>query len=863
MTPERWQKIESLLHDALGRAPADRGAFLDEACAGDEAMRKEVGSLLESSEQVQSFIESAAVEDAAALIAHKEGNSMLGRRIGSYQIISMLGEGGMGEVYLAQDTRLGRKAAIKLLPAFFTKDEERIQRFKQEARAASALNHPNVATIYEIGETDDAAYIAMEYVEGQTLAAKINGQPLDSSQIVEIAAQVADALDEAHARGITHRDIKSENIMINERGHAKVLDFGLAKIRAGSSEAAASDMATLMTTPGVVMGTVQYMSPEQAFGKEVDARTDIFSLGVVMYEMTTGRLPFSGVTPAETIERIAHWQPEAIARLNYEAPGELERIIRKCLEKDRQRRYQTARDLLIDLKNLKRDSDSGMVISASATANRQSNWRWIAVAILLAVGAIAYLLFVTNKERRTPGGAAVKSIAVLPFKPLIADSRDEALEMGMADTLITRLSNIKQIIVRPTSAVRKYGGLDQDAIAAGREQRVDAVLDGSIQKSGEQIRVTVRLVSVGDGHQLWVDTFDEKFTDIFTVQDSISERVAGALVVKLTGEERDLLRKRYTNNLEAYQLYLTGRYYQEKRTEEGLKKSIEYFEQAIEKDSHNALAYADLARTYKLSSYYGIFPPSEAHPRSKEAVRKALEIDKTLAEAHTVLATILESSDWNWQAAEEEFKLAIELKPNDATAHHLYGLFLERRGRLEEAKVEMAQALELDPVSLIINKNVGDPFYYMRQYDEAIEQYRKTLELDPNSFLARLWLGKSYEQKGMYKEAIAEFQNARSSEDNPAILGALGHVYAVSGNRGEAEKIIKELKGLSERYVAPYHIAIIYASLQNKDKAFEWLEEAYQGRDEWLLYLKIDPRLDSLCSDPRFGDLLRRIGLPQ
>jgi serine/threonine protein kinase/cytochrome c-type biogenesis protein CcmH/NrfG len=867
MTPERWQKIESLLHDALERAPAERRALLDEACAGDQAMRKEIESLLASNEQAQSFIESPAVKDAAAVFGETNYNSMLGRRIGPYQIISLLGEGGMGEVYLAQDTRLGRKAAIKLLPAFFTKDEERVQRFKQEARAASALNHPNVATIYEIGETDDAAYIAMEYVEGQTLAAKINGRPLDSTQIVEIAAQVADALDEAHTRGITHRDIKSENIMVNERGHAKVLDFGLAKIRAESSEAMASEIATLkQTAPGVVMGTVQYMSPEQAFGKEVDARTDIFSLGVVMYEMTTGRLPFIGVTPAETMDLIAHRQPEAIARLNYEVPGELERIIRKCLEKDTQRRYQTARDLLIDLKNLKRDSDSGMVTSTSASANRQSSlWQWIsvAVAILLAIGAVAYLLSVSNKEGRTPGGAAVKSIAVLPFKPLISGSRDEALEMGMADTLITRLSNIKQIIVRPTSAVRKYGGLDQDPIAAGREQRVDAVLDGNIQKSGEQIRVTVRLVRVGDGHQLWVDTFDEKFTDIFALQDSISERVAEKLAIRLSREERTLLTKHYTENTEAYQLYLKGRYVQGNRTEEGIKKGIEYFRQAIEKDPGHALAWADLARTYKSTSYYGIFPPSESHPRSKEAVRKALEIDKTLAEAHMVLATILEGSDWNWQAAEEEFRLAIELKPNDASAHHLYGLFLERRGRLEQAKVEMAQALELDPVSLIINKNVGDPFYYMRQYDEAIEQYRKTLELDPNFFLAHLWLGMSYEQKGMYEEAITEFQNARSSDGNPAILGALGHVYAVSGNRGEAENITKELNGLSKRYVAPYHIAMIYVGLQKKDVAFKWLEEAYQGRDEWLLYLKIDPRLDSLRSDPRFVDLLRRIDLPR
>jgi DNA-binding winged helix-turn-helix (wHTH) protein/TolB-like protein/Tfp pilus assembly protein PilF len=499
---------------------------------------------------------------------------------------------------------------------------------------------------------------------------------------------------------------------------------------------------------------------------------------------------------------------------------------------------------------------------ALTAAKRKNGFRaQAAIACLAVIGlAVTGLYFWTN---RTAPGQQMKSIAVLPFKPVAADARDESLEMGIADTLITKLSNIRNLTVRPMSSVRKYSGLEQDAVLAGREQRVDAVLDGSIQKAGEKVRVTVRLMSMTDGATLWTSQFDEKFTDIFAVQDSISERVAETLALRLSHDERILLTKHYTENTEAYQLYLKGRYYWSKRTYEGIKKGIEYFQQAIEKDPRHALAYADLARSYKASSYYGIFPPSEAQPKSKEAIRKALEIDKTLAEAHMVLATILESSDWNWQAAEAEFKVAIELMPNDATAHHLYGLFLERRGRLQEATVEMAQALKLDPVSLIINKNVGDPFYYLRHYDEAIEQYRKTLELDPNFFLARLWLGKSYEQKGLYKEAIQEFQNAQLSEDAPSILGALGHVYAVLGNRVEAEKTIKKLKALSERYVAPYHIAIIYAGLQKNDEAFEWLEGAYQARDEWLLYLKIDPSLDSLRSDLRFEDLLRRVGFPQ
>lgn len=522
-------------------------------------------------------------------------------------------------------------------------------------------------------------------------------------------------------------------------------------------------------------------------------------------------------------------------------------------------REQTTASITIEESEESSEQENGRALGPAIRKSRVSVQLAIAGATVMGLAIVGLYLW----TKRPAPGPEMRSMAVLPFKPVSADARDESIEMGIADTLITKLSNIRNLTVRPMSAVRKYSGLEQDAVVAGREQRVDAVLDGSIQKVGEKVRVTVRLLSVADGAILWTSQFDEKFTDIFAVQDSISERVAEKLDIRPSREEMRLLTKNYTQNTEAYQLYLKGRYYSSKRTKEGINKGIEYFRQATEKDPRNALAYADLARTYKSSSYYGIIPPSEAHPRSKEAVTKALEIDETLSEAHMVLATILESSDWNWRAAEEEFKLAIDLKPNDATAHHLYGLFLERRGRLGEAAPEMAEALKLDPVSLIVNKNVGDPFYYMRRYDEAIEQYRKTLELDPNFFLARLWLGKSYEQKGMYKEAIAEFQNAMSSEDNPAILGALGHVYAVAGNKGGAEKVIKELKGLSERYVAPYHIAIIYAGIQKKDEAFHWLEEAYQSRDEWLLYLKIDPRLDSLRSDPRFSNLLARAGFPQ
>lgn len=455
-------------------------------------------------ERAKSFIESPAFEAVPELIADNEGGMLMMEVVGPFKIVSRLGSGGMGEVYLAEDSRLGRKVALKILPEYFSGNQDRVARFKQEAKAASALNHPNVATIYEIGEAEGISYIAMEYVEGETLDAKISGRPLGSTEIVEIASHVADALDEAHSRGITHRDIKPANIMLTARGQAKVLDFGLAKLAMTRSEGLTSDLPIeKLTAPGIVMGTIQYMSPEQALGKNLDHRTDIFSFGVVMYEMATGRLPFSAATATETIDRITHEQPEAIARLNYEVSGELERIIRKCLEKDRERRYQSARELLVDLMNLKRDSGSSGVMSAGVLIGQQSHlWRQtlVAMAILLTAAAVVYFLVRNNSGTVNVSDAGrIKSIAVLPFKPLIEQSRDEALELGMADTLIARLSNIRDITVRPVSAVRKYARLDQDALAAGREQRVDAVLEGNLQRSGENLRVTIRLIQLRDG----------------------------------------------------------------------------------------------------------------------------------------------------------------------------------------------------------------------------------------------------------------------------------------------------------------------------------------------------------------------------
>jgi serine/threonine-protein kinase len=870
MKPERQERTDEIfrIFQAVVELDGeDRIAFLARECGDEPELRKEVDALLASDERAKSFIESPAFEEDPGVMAD-DRNLML-KSLGPFKIVAQLGSGGMGEVYLAEDSRLGRKVALKILPEYFSSDRDRVERFKQEAKAASALNHPNVATIYEIGEAEGISYIAMEYVEGETLDAKISGRPLGSTEIVDIAAQVADALDEAHARGITHRDIKSANIMLTARRQAKVLDFGLAKVRLPRLESLSSEMATeKLTAPGIVMGTVQYMSPEQALGKVVDHRTDIFSFGVVMYEMATGRLPFSAATATETIERITHAQPEAIARFNYDVSAELERIIRKCLEKDKERRYQSARELLVDLKNLKRDSDAGAAPKAGAVTRQQNDmWRWtlVAGAILLAGIVGVYLLVRDNKGIQRVAGAPVKSIAVLPFKPLVAESRDESLEMGMADTLIARLSNISEISVRPISAVRKYSGIEQDALAAGREQQVDAVLDGQIQKSGDAIRVTVRLVRVEDGGPIWASQFDEKMTNIFRVQDSISERVAGALALRMTSPEQERLKKQYTENTQAYELYLKGRYHLNRLTDDGFLKGLEFFQQVIEKDPNFALAYVGVAESYNDLAGFNVRPPKEVYPKAKSAALTALKLDDTLAKAHTALATANMAYDWDWSGAEREFKRAIELNPSDSDAHYQYGYYLTFVGKFDEALAEIRRAQELDPVSLAKITGVAQVLLIARRYDESIEQCQRALEMDPNLGFAHWLLGLAYMYKGTYEPAIHALQKSIPlSGDSPDEPASLGLAYALAGKRSEARKILDELKLQSKRkYIAPSVFASLYGALGESVQAFAWFDKAYEERDNAMILLKVEPMFDPFRSDPRFTDLLRRVGFPE
>jgi TolB-like protein len=863
MKPERFQQVETIFQAALRREPASRAIFLDGACLDDDELRREVESLLAAHHEAGSFIHAPAVEVAAGVMAEEQSNELINHRLGQYKILAKIGAGGMGEVYLAQDSKLGRKVALKLLPDLFASDEERLSRFKREARAASALSHPNVATVYEIGETGESNYLVMEYIEGQTLAAKINGKPLDSPAILDISTQIADALDEAHRKGIIHRDIKSANIMLTLRGQVKVLDFGLAKIHPAEPLETLGQPNTAVTEPGLVMGTVQYMSPEQALGQTVDARSDLFSLGVVMYEMATGRLPFNGATAVETIEQIRHHQPTAIGRLNYEIPAELERIIRKCLEKDCARRYQSARDLLIDLKNLKRDSDAAAMMVEKGRASVRSPGRLAMIALLVVV-AVGLALYVWKTKNAVPPATPyIKSIAVLPFKPLIAEQRDEILEVGMADTLITKLSSLKQITVRPLTAVRKYTDSQQDALAAGRELQVEAVLDGSTQRVGDRLRVTVRLLDIKDGAVIWADKFDaaEKSADFFAVQDSISARLAYALSLQLGKEGERQLAKRYTANLEAYQLYAQGR--ARWSTFHQAQDSLKFFQAALEKDPNYALAYAGLANAYSVMGIYGPLSPQEAYPQAREAARKALLLDDNLGAAHVSLGAVKIFDEWDWQGAGQEFRRAIELEPNNVDAHNLYGYYLFARGQADEAVDSMRRAHEIDPVWHIPAGDLATSLLYAHHYEEAAAYTEEYLKLNPENVVFLNLLGRAYEEKGLVDKAIATYQRSLAIRSNSRYAQySLGCIYAKLGRKSDALAIVDELQNDQTQWIdKPAYIAAIYAALGDKNQAFLWLEKAYQEHYPRMFCMRLDPRFDSLHSDERFKAYLHRLHL--
>jgi eukaryotic-like serine/threonine-protein kinase len=791
---------------------------------------------------------------------------MIGQTISHYRIVEQLGAGGMGVVFKAQDSRLERAVALKFLPEKFAQQPQALERFRREARAASALNHPGICTIYDIGEQDGRAFIAMEFIDGETLRNHIQGKALSVGELLELGIQIAEALDAAHAEGIIHRDIKPANIFVTKRGRAKVLDFGLAKLVpkgvAIADEDSSGESSTSTSIAGIISGTPSYMSPEQVRGDALDARTDIFSLGLVLYEMATGRQAFGGGTGGAIIEAVLTRPPVSARSINPDIPPALEAIINKALHKDRDQRYRHATDLVADMQRLKREIDSGHTDPTGNSASLLASTSGPMSSTSQAIPRTATQQ--TGSFRAPRVSRTIGSLAVLPFENVSRDPENDYLSDGITASLINNLATVPKLRVMAQSTVFRYKGREIDPQAVGRELNVRAVLTGRMMQSGGSLRIGTELVDVATGSLLWGAQFDRKPGDIFVIQDEISSEISGKLRLQLTHAEKKRLVKRHTEDAEAYRLYLQGRHHWNRWTEDGFYKAIGFFQQAIAKDPSYALAYAGVADSYVLLGWNSYLPPKDAFPKAKAAAMAALETAPDLGEARTDLAAVLWLHDLQWPEAQKEFQRSLELNPCYPTANHYYAECLMTMGRNAEALTRMKKSLELDPLSLIINVAIGWAHYHARQYGEAVEQLLRTVELDPNYPMTYWILGLLYRKTARYDLAIsAGEKGVNLSGGSPLMRAALAQTFATAGAAEKAIQIVDELQKLAkERYVAPHFFAGIYVGLGEHDRALEYLEKSRAEHCHWLIYLRIDPSMDDLRSNARFQDLLRRVGLP-
>jgi len=907
MPDQDWDNLKEIFHAALALAPQERAAYLEQASAGNASLRLAAEALLKSHEETNNFVDAPAYQAAAEMLVDG-GEFKAGQLVAHYRIVSLLGEGGMGRVYLAQDTKLHRKLSLKFLSTNFTQDHERLRRFEQEARAASALNHPNILTIHEIGEADGHHFIATEFIEGQTLRERA-GSAVDIDDALEIAIQVTSALVASHRINIVHRDIKPENIMIRrEDGLVKVLDFGLAKITPRKQNGAGTDPAVasaLManTGPGVVVGTAAYMSPEQARGATVDERTDIWSLGVVLYEMVAGCLPFVAGTSSEVISGILAKTPAPpLARFAHDVPPRLEEIVEKALTKNRDERYQTSKDLLIDLKRLKQSFETKAVLerstspdklgvpdsgrqpsdakslapegkpsdrqsasSAEYIVNQVKNHKRGVIFTSLLLFIVGGILFYTSRQRQTTAGVqpTISSIAVLPFLNTNSDPDTEFLSDGITDNIIERLSQLPGLRVMSHTAVFHYKGRETDPRTIGSELGVEAVLTGRLVKRNDALTINLELVNAKDSSHIWGEQYDRQLSELLRLQREIPLDVSEKLRLKLSGESKERLTRAHTENADAYQLYLKGRFAWEKWSLDGAKQAVAFFEEAIRKDPNYALAYAGLSDVYLFGRFKGAgLPQKEAHRRGREAALKALSMDPQLAEARAALSQVLLYDDWDFAGAERELKRAIELNPSYGEAHHEYSHLLLLLGRTGESFAESQKFLEIDPVSEAPIGHLCYHYVYARQYDEAITQCRKDIQLYPDTPQGYT-LADAYYHKGMFREAADEYLRALKQDgDSAELLEGYREAFAKSGMAGFYRLWLGRVKSESSDE-NPVDIAEFYARLNEKDNAFQWLERAYAGHSDGLVRLKEEIGFDNLRSDPRYAELLRRIGLPQ
>jgi serine/threonine-protein kinase len=830
---------------------------------------------------------------------------MTGEIVSHYRILEKLGGGGMGVVYKAEDTRLGRMVALKFLPEKLAQGPKSIERFWREACAASALDHPHICSVYEIGEFEGKPFIVMQYISGQTLMQRLGGRasrissfprregnapspgnsggyqgvvkPLKVSEILDLGIQIADALDAAHSKGIVHRDIKPANILVTERGQAKLLDFGLAKLMTGreEQEEASDDPATRdgpLTNPGAVVGTFEYMSPEQVRSEEVDGRTDIFSLGLVLYEMAVGQRVFSGDSVGAVVGAILNRVPPSLRLFNPDLPPKFDEIVSKAMEKDRTLRYQTAADLRADLQRLKRDMESEPgrvqpVVGDQRATQKQRGWvvAIIAPLALLATALVLVGLNVDNWRDRLLGHAMVphiQSLAVLPLENLSHDPQQEYFADGMTEELITNLGKIGALRVISRNSVMQYKQERKPTPQIARELRVDAIVEGSVLRSGNRVRISAQLVQADPEKNLWAESYERDVSDVLGLQREVAQDIAQKIQIQLSPQEATRLQAAHPVKPDAYEAYLKGRYFWNKRDREGVAKGLQYFQQAIELDPEYALAYAGVADSYIIDRDNDWLPPNDAFPKAKDAAIKALEIDDTLAEAHTSLACIREF-DWDWVGADAAYKKAVALNPGYATAHEWYSSMLSLTGRHEEAIAEAKRAAELDPLSPTINTNLAKIYYVARRYEEARRTLQGIGEVSPDFFWVQYFLGLVGGQEHKFDECVAELEKANNlSHGGDRTKATLGYAYALAGRRDAAQNVLDELKAQAKkRYVSPYLLALPCVIL-NKEEAFHWLEGAFKQRSNELPWMGVDPPFDPLRSDPRFHSLLRRMALP-
>jgi serine/threonine protein kinase/tetratricopeptide (TPR) repeat protein len=789
---------------------------------------------------------------------------MIGQTLGHYRIIEKVAAGGMGVVYRAHDEQLERDVALKVLPSGTLGNDASRRQFRKEALALAKLSHPNIETVYEFDTQDGIDFLVMEYVPGNTLAERLAAGPLPEKEVVALGMQIAAAMEEAHSRGIIHRDLKPRNIAITVRGQAKVLDFGLAKLLPKANEATSDTL----TDTQAGAGTLPYMPPEQLQGESVDARADIYTIGAVLYEMATNRRAFPEELPSRVIDAILHHPPVPPRALNSRISPEMERIILKCLDKDPSRRFQSAKEMLVDLRRLE-GASSNRPVPHQPSAHIRKRARLFAacaVAVLLALAVLMTALNVDGWRDRLMGHTRppqIRSLAVLPFVSFSGEADQDYFADGMTEALIADLGQIQALRVISRTSVMTYKGIKKPLPDIARQLHVDAVVEGSVRHYGDRVQINVQLIQASTDLQLWGKSYEQDLRDILTLQNTAARAIADEIEVKVTPQEQAQLSRNVPVDPVAHEAYLSGRFYWNKRTPQGIQKSIDLFEQAIARDPRYATAYAALADSYRLLPEVTTVPASEAFPKARTAALKALALDNSLAEAHSALANIKEDFDWDWKGAEEEYRRAIELNPGYENAHAWYSNLLLELGRLPDAIVEAKLAQQLDPLSAFTNDNLAAILYYAGDYDQSIEQCQKTLEIDPASHRAHRHLGQVYVQRRMYAEAVSEFKKAvELSPGSTEALADLGNVFGVWRKTDEAKKILLELQDSARQgHVSPYHLAIVYIGLGEKELALQSLRKAVDDRSPGVVHLKVSPLFRELQSDPRFQDLLSYTGL--